>query len=43
MISFILLDVNHKIYILQYYLYMQTKYGFLIDRKQCKILTSNIR
>jgi hypothetical protein len=40
MTSFILLDVNHKISILQYYLYIQIKYAFRIDRKQCNILTS---
>jgi len=36
MTSFILLDFNHKIYILQYYLYIQIKYAFRIDRNSVK-------
>jgi hypothetical protein len=36
MTSFILLDLNHKICILQYYLYIQIKYAFRIDRNNVK-------
>ena len=36
MTSFILLDLNHKICILQYYLDTQIKYAFRIDRNSVK-------
>ena len=36
MTFFILLDLNHKISILQYYLDTQIKYAFRIDRNSVK-------
>ena len=36
MTSFILLDLNHKISILQYYLYIEIKYAFRKDRNNVK-------